>query len=58
MHDTVLDKVNTFKDLGVIFDPYLLFDSHIGEKVCNACMMLGIIKRNFIGAVVNCSPKK
>jgi len=32
MKDTVLDKVDKFKDLGVLFDPYLLFDSHISEN--------------------------
>jgi len=53
MKDTELEKVDTFKDLGVLFDVYLLFDSHISEKVSKAYMMLGIIKRNFDGATVN-----
>jgi len=33
MKDIELEKVDTFKDLGVLFDPYLLFDNHISEKV-------------------------
>jgi len=36
MKDIELEKVDTFKDLGVLFDPYLLFDSHISEKVSKA----------------------
>ena len=56
MKDTVLEKVDTFKDLGVLFDPYLLFDSHIrpSEKISKAYMMLGIIKINFSGATEQC----
>jgi len=50
MKDTVLDKVDKLKTLGVLYDLYLLFNSHISEKVSKACMMLGIIKRNFIRA--------
>jgi len=50
-----LDKVDKFKDLGVLFDPYLLFDSHINsEKISKAYMVLGIIKRNFSGAAEHC----
>jgi len=45
MKDTVLEKVDKFKDLEVLFDPYLLFDSHISEKISKAYMMLGIITR-------------
>ena len=54
MKDTVLEKVDKFKDLGVLFDPYLLSDSHISEKISKAYMMLGIIKRNFSGATEHC----
>ena len=54
MKDTELEKVDLFKDLGVLFDPHLLFDSHISEKVSKAYMMLGIIKRNFEDATENC----
>ena len=32
MNDTLLQKVDKFKDLRVIFDQSLLFDSHISEK--------------------------
>ena len=45
MKDTVLEKVDKLKDLGVLFDPYLLFDSHISEKISKAYMMLGIINK-------------
>jgi len=37
--------VDTFKDLGggVLFDPYLLFNSHIHEKVSKYYMMLLLV---------------
>jgi len=54
MNDFALQKVEQFKDLGVSFDPYLLFDRHISEKVSKAFMMLGIINRNFAGATEKC----
>ena len=54
MKDTELEIVDLFMDLGVLFDPHLLFDSHISEKVSKVYMMLGIIKRNFEGATENC----
>ena len=44
----IIDKVQTIKDLGVVFDSRLKFDEHIDEKVNKAYQMLGIIKRNFI----------
>jgi len=28
-----LENVNSFKDLGVIFDNHLIFDKHISEKL-------------------------
>ena len=36
MNDTTLEKVDKFRDLGVLFDQYLLFDNHISEKVSKA----------------------
>ena len=48
MSDHIIDKVQTIKDLGVVFDSRLKFDEHIDEKVNKAYQMLGIIKRNFI----------
>ena len=42
-----LERVNNIKDVGVIIDEKLCFRDHINEKVNNAYMMLGIIKRNF-----------
>ena len=43
-----LDRVDSFKDLGVVFDTKLNFRTHIDEKVNKAYQMLGILKRNFI----------
>ena len=45
---TELERVNTIKDLGVIFDSELTFVSHCKEKINKAYSMLGLIKRNFI----------
>jgi len=38
-----LDKVDTFRDLGVQFDNKLAFDGHIHEKINKAYNVLGII---------------
>jgi len=45
---TALESVDVIKDLGVVFDSELSFDSHCKEKINGACFMLGLIKRNFI----------
>ena len=42
-----LENLDSYKDLGVIFDSKLKFGLHINEKVNKANAMLGIIKRNF-----------
>jgi hypothetical protein len=42
-----IEKVNTIKDLGVVFDTRLKFDIHINEKINKAYSILGLIKRNF-----------
>ena len=42
----VVEKVQTTKDLGVVFDSKL--DGHIDEKVNKVYKMLGVIKRSFI----------
>ena len=42
-----LEQVESYKDLGVLFDPFLLFDQHISNKVNKAYSMLGLIQRNF-----------
>lgn len=42
-----LENVESIKDLGVIYDPYLKFDLHMSEKINKAYSILGIIKRNF-----------
>jgi ribonuclease P/MRP protein subunit RPP40 len=47
MKDTILESVGAIKDIGVQFDPFLLFGQHVSEKVNTAYSMLGIIKRNF-----------
>lgn len=41
-----LDRDNTIKDLGVIFDTQLTFIQHINKKTAEALKMLGFIIRN------------
>ena len=40
-------KYEEEKDLGVIFDKYLLFDAHIQNKANTSNSMTGIIRRTF-----------
>ena len=47
--DLPLQRLESFKDLGVTFDSNLSFKYHIAEKINKANSMLGIIKRNFTG---------
>jgi len=47
--DYCLQRLDSFKDLGVTFDSNLSFKLHIAEKINKANRMLGIIKRNFRG---------
>ena len=54
MNSKLLEEVTEIIDLGVYYDPLLLFDKHICEKVKKVYMMLGIIKRNFIHISRNC----
>ena len=42
------EKLESFKDLGVIFDKRLTFGDHMHEKINKANNVLGIVKRNFI----------
>jgi len=42
-----IERVDTIKDLGVVFDSNLIFAEHVSEKINTAYSMLGIIKRNF-----------
>jgi ribonuclease P/MRP protein subunit RPP40 len=51
--NTELERVESFKDLGVTFDQKLTFSIHIDEKVNKAYSMLGVIKRNFQFQSVN-----
>jgi len=46
--DTVIDKVDKIKDLGIVFDSRLKSEEHIDAKINTAYQMLGIINRNFI----------
>lgn len=43
--DTALNRVNTIRDLGVIFDSKLLFDAHIDNIVKKASKALGFVLR-------------
>ena len=45
--DTILQKKESVKDLGIIFDNKLTFREHIIDKVNKANSILGVIKRNF-----------
>ena len=45
--NTILERIDKIKDLGVVFDSKLKFADHIKEKVKKANSMLGLIKRNF-----------
>ena len=48
LKDNILDVVHEEKDLGVIIDQDLNFESHFAEKVKKANMMIGIIRRSFL----------
>ena len=41
-----INKVESFKDLGVIFDRHLRFDGHVSDIISHAYRMLGFIMRN------------
>jgi len=42
-----LEHVESYSDLGVLFDSFLLFDQHISKIVSKAYSTLGVIQRNF-----------
>ena len=44
---SVLDHLDSIKDLGVTFDSKLKFDLHINDKVNKSYSVLGLIYRNF-----------
>ena len=46
LSNTVIKRSDTFKDLGVTFDPKLSFASHISNTCSSAIKMLGYIMRN------------
>ena len=48
MKDTTLKQVKREKDIGVIVDEQLKFESHIYEKINKANSMMGLICRSFI----------
>src|SRR3989442_8137468 len=52
--EILLDHVDSFKDLGVLFDSDLTFEDHIYAKINVASKMLGIIRRNFIDLDKTC----
>jgi len=43
----LLEQVESYKDLGVLFDPFLLFDQYISNNISKAYSMLGLMQRNF-----------
>jgi len=43
----LLDRKDSFKDLGVVIDEKLTYRDHMHDKINKAYAMLGIIKRNF-----------
>ena len=43
-----MKKIESIKDLGVIFDNKLNFDDHINNKISTEYQMSGIVKRYFI----------
>ena len=45
--NTLLDRKDSFKDLGVVIDEKLTFRDHMHDKINKAYVTLGIIKRNF-----------
>lgn len=47
INEDTLETLDSYKDLGVLFDSKLNFGLHIMDKVKKANSMLGIIKRNF-----------
>lgn len=48
MKDTTLKQVSQEKDIGVIVDEQLKFESHVYEKINKANSMMGLICRSFI----------
>jgi len=43
-----IQKVDSIKDLGILFDTRLNFKDHIQEKINKGYNMIGLLKRNFI----------
>ena len=48
MKETTLKRVKQEKDIGVVVDEQLKFESHIYEKINKANSMIGLIRRSFI----------
>jgi len=42
----ILEELDSFKDLGVIFDNQLSFQQHCYDKINKAYSMLGIVRKN------------
>ena len=49
-----IEKINSIKDLGVVFDTKLKFDVHINEKINKAHSVLGLIKKKFLSNFRRC----
>ena len=45
--DYILERVDSIKDLGVVFDSRLIFRNHMQNKINKAYSIIGIIKGNF-----------
>jgi len=43
----ILEELDSFKGLGVIFDKQLSFQQHCFDNINKACSILGIIRINF-----------
>ena len=43
-----IQKVDSIKDLGILFDTRLNFKDHIQEKINKVYNMIGLLKRNFV----------
>ena len=45
---STVQKVDIYKDLGVLFDSHLTFKDYLKDKINKAYRIIGLIKRNFI----------
>ena len=45
---STVQKVDIYKDLGVLLDSHLTFKDHLEDKINKAYRIIALIKRNFI----------